>query len=90
MKPIQCPNCMEWNERRARICISCKMILKYESYTDALQNEENRDAEIEKLKENFNKEIQALREQLAIVMKKQISELLNRLKPEIVREALSL
>jgi hypothetical protein len=81
---------MEWNERRARICISCKMILKYESYTDALQNEENRDAEIEKLKENFNKEIQALREQLAIVMKKQISELLNRLKPEIVREALSL
>jgi len=48
-----------------------------------------RDTEIETLKKNFDKEIHALREQVANDMKKQFSELLSRLKSQIVREGMS-
>jgi len=89
LKPIQCPNCMEWNERLARFCISCKMIIKYDTYMDSVQHQEMRDTEIETLKKNFDKEIHALREQVANDMKKQFSELLSRLKSQIVREGMS-
>ncbi len=39
LKPIQCPNCLESNEKQARFCISCKMILKYDAYTQTLEQQ---------------------------------------------------
>jgi hypothetical protein len=80
---------MEWNEKLARFCISCKMILRYDTYVDSLQHQE-RNADIEILKKDFEQEIQALREEVANDIKKQFLELLSRLKPEIVKEGMSI
>jgi integrase len=51
LKPIQCPNCLESNDRRARFCISCKMILRYDVYTETLEEQKKKESEIGLLKQ---------------------------------------
>jgi hypothetical protein len=88
LRPIQCPNCLEPNERQARFCTSCKMILKYDAYTETLEQQEKKQEEIQALKQSFNKEMVTFKEQITKEVKEQVSELLIRLKPDIVKEGL--
>jgi integrase len=89
LKPIQCPNCLESNERQARFCTSCKMILKYDAYVETLEQQQKKQQEIQALKLAFSNEMMSLKEQLSSQIKKEVAELLARLKPEIIREAIS-
>lgn len=41
MKPKQCTNCLEPNKPDASFCVKCRMILSYDAYTQAM--EENQD-----------------------------------------------
>jgi hypothetical protein len=68
LKPIQCPNCLESNERQARFCTCCKMILKYDAYIGTLEEQKKQDLEIQELmkQESLNSEaITALSDGLA-------------------------
>jgi hypothetical protein len=58
LKPIQCPNCLESNERQARFCTSCKMILKYDAYVGTLEEQKSKALEIQQLmkQESLNAE----------------------------------
>src|SRR5206468_7798722 len=89
LKPTQCPNCSESNERQARFCTSCKMILKYDAYIETLERQEKKQEEIQALKLGFNNQIMKMKEQLSSQIKKEVADLLTRLKPEIIREGLS-
>lgn len=79
LKPIRCPNCNELNNKETRICVSCKMILKYDAYTETLDEKESKEKEILMLKESFNNEILKLKGQITEDLRKELKELLIRL-----------
>jgi integrase len=50
LKPRHCPNCNESNIPASKFCIKCKMILSYDSYTETLQKQKQKDNDIDELK----------------------------------------
>ena len=83
-----CSNCNEPNIACQKFCSNCKMIMSYDAYKETLKEQEDNLNEIRNLKDSFNKEMKALKEQVSTDVRKQISELLLRLKPEIVQEGI--
>ena len=51
LKPKYCPNCNESNIPESKFCIKCKMILSYDSYTETIEKQKEKDNDIEELKE---------------------------------------
>jgi integrase len=63
LQPAYCPNCNEPNKRDSRFCLKCKMILSYNSYTDTLEKQKEKDDQIKTLiekQEKFEQLIQTL------------------------------
>ena len=50
LKPRYCPNCNECNKSESKFCISCKMVLSIDSYTETLEKQKEKDNDIEELK----------------------------------------
>lgn len=55
LTPIHCPNCRESNKPSERFCISCKTVLKYDSYTEISDEKMKKDGILEKLLEKQEK-----------------------------------
>ncbi len=85
-----CPNCMESNTIDARFCASCKMVLKYDTYTDTLEEQKRKESEIQLMKDNFQKEAIMMHEEIKREIKLQVAQLFTKIKPEIIREGISL
>jgi F0F1-type ATP synthase membrane subunit b/b' len=66
------------------------MILKYDAYTETLEQQQRKQEEIQALRESFNKEMIKLKEKITKDVKKEVTELLVRLKPDIIKEGLLL
>jgi F0F1-type ATP synthase membrane subunit b/b' len=66
------------------------MILSYQEYAATLEERKAKESEIHLLKESLNQEIETMKKQVTRDVKKQVSDLLTRLKPEIIREGISL
>jgi len=62
---------------------------KLEEKARQIEQLQKKQEEIQALKEGFNNEMIKLKEQVSSQVKKEVSELLTRLKPEIIREGLS-
>jgi integrase len=63
LQSTYCPNCNEPNKRDSRFCSKCKMILSYNSYTDTLEKQKEKDDQIKTLiekQEKFEQLIQTL------------------------------
>jgi integrase/recombinase XerD len=63
MKPKQCPDCSESNKIDSKFCFKCRMVLSYDAYTEAVeQNEKQSDkiAKMEEKQEKFEMVIQSL------------------------------
>ena len=63
LKLKQCPNCQEPNKPESKFCSKCKMILSYDSYTDTLEKQKEKDEILKKLiekQEKFELLIQSL------------------------------
>ena len=54
LTPISCPNCGESNKPKERFCISCKLVLKYESYSEVIKSQSEREDEINTIKQRFS------------------------------------
>jgi integrase len=52
LKPRHCPNCNESNIPASKFCIKCKMVLAYDSYTETLEKQKEKDNDIEDLKKS--------------------------------------
>jgi hypothetical protein len=48
-----CPNCNEPNKPDGRFCFKCKMVLSYDSYTETLEKEKEKESEIQTMKEQI-------------------------------------
>jgi len=80
LKSKQCPNCFEPNRQDNRFCIKCKMILSYDSYTEARNGDKQKiqklEKDIETVKEGMNK----------IFLLIQQNPLLVKVKPEVLEK----
>ena len=64
LKSRDCPNCKESNKPESKFCIKCKMILSYDSYTETLEIQEEKDDEIKNMKSQLN----AIQEQMNLLL----------------------
>lgn len=51
LKPIQCPNCNEPNKIDSGFCVRCRMILVYSEYMETMSQEEQKEKELQLLKD---------------------------------------
>jgi hypothetical protein len=80
-----CPSCKELNKQDSRFCVSCKMVLTYDAYNETLEKEQKRESEIQNLKDRYDQDIKAVREQMnQIMMMVQRNPRLVNIKPEVL------
>jgi integrase len=58
LKSKYCPNCNEPNKNESKFCGKCKMVLSYDSYTETIEKQNEKESEIQIMK----KQIQILTE----------------------------
>jgi integrase len=54
LKSKQCPNCNEPNKPDSKFCAKCRMVLTYNAYTETLENQKEKEDELQTIKEQFN------------------------------------
>lgn len=55
LSPKICPNehCREPNTQDARFCSKCKMIMSFEGYQEALQKQQEKESEVQLLRQKY-------------------------------------
>jgi hypothetical protein len=64
LKPKQCPNCSEPNKPDSKFCVKCRMVLTYDAYSETLEKQQERDSEVQILKQKYEQDINAMREEM--------------------------
>ena len=64
LKPKQCPNCNEPNKPDGKFCAKCRMVLTYDAYNETLEKEQEKDTEVQKLKEKYEQDMRSMREEM--------------------------
>ena len=54
LKSKLCPHCSEPNKPDAQFCMKCKMVLSYNSYKSALEENQRRENEVKSIREEMN------------------------------------
>jgi integrase len=75
MKPTQCPNCREPNKADSRFCSSCRMILSYDAYTEALEEKAQKESEVKTLAEKYERDMKQMREDVEIKLNKILAKI---------------
>jgi hypothetical protein len=63
LKPKQCPNCNEPNKPDSKFCAKCRMVLTYDAYNETLEKQQEKESEVQKLREKYEQDIKAMREE---------------------------
>jgi integrase/recombinase XerD len=50
LNPKICPNCNEGNTQDAKFCAKCRMVLTYDAYNETVENQKEKDNEIQNMK----------------------------------------
>jgi integrase len=87
MKPKQCPNCNQPNKPDSRFCAKCRMVLTYDAYNETLEKQQEKESEVQKLREKYEQDIKTIREETNQQFKQimsmiQQNPLLAHVKPE--------
>ena len=53
LRPKQCPNCSEPNKPDSKFCNKCRMVLTYDAYTETLENQKEKEDDLEVLKQQM-------------------------------------
>ena len=53
LRPKQCPNCDEPNKPDSKFCAKCRMVLTYDAYSETIEGKDQKDNEIQRLKEQM-------------------------------------
>jgi integrase len=89
LRPKQCPNCNEPNKPDGKFCAKCRMVLTYDAYNETLDMQHEKETEVQKLKEEYEKNMKSMREEMnqqftqIISMMQQYPQLAN-IKPEVL------
>ena len=54
MQPVLCPNCAEPNKTDSKFCAKCRMILSYNEYLGSIENQKQKENEIEEIKNEIS------------------------------------
>ena len=55
LNPKICPNCDEGNTQDAKFCSKCKMIMSFDGYQEVLQEQQDKDKDLQSVKERMGK-----------------------------------
>jgi integrase len=75
LNPKKCPNCSEGNTQDAKFCCKCKMIMSFDGYQEVLQEQQEKDKDLQSVKDRM-----ASIENVLVA----IQPLLQNLKPEML------
>ena len=75
LNPRMCPNCNEGNTQDAKFCSKCKMLMSFDGYQEVLQEQQDKDKDLQSVKERM-----ASIENVLVA----IQPLLQNLKPEML------
>ena len=53
LKPKQCPNCNEPNKPDSKFCVKCRMVLTYDAYNETVEEKQDKDREVQSLKDQM-------------------------------------
>jgi integrase/recombinase XerD len=53
LKPKQCPNCNEPNKHDSKFCVKCMMVLTYDAYNETVEEKQDKDREVQSLKDQM-------------------------------------
>jgi integrase len=53
LNPKICPNCNEGNTQDARFCAKCRIVLTYDAYSETIERQQEKDSEVQRLKEQM-------------------------------------
>ena len=53
LRSKQCPNCSEPNKPDSKFCAKCRMVLTYDAYSETLEKEQQKESEVQNLKEKY-------------------------------------
>ena len=89
LRPKQCPNCNEPNKPDGKFCAKCRMVLTYDAYNETLEKEQEKKTEVQKLKEEYEKNMKSMREEMnqqftQIISMIQQNHQLAYIKPEVL------
>jgi integrase len=64
LRPKQCPNCSEPNKPDSKFCTKCRMVLTYDAYSETLENQKEKDAEVRVLQKKYEEDMKSIREEM--------------------------
>jgi integrase len=64
LRPKQCPNCSEPNKPDSKFCAKCRMVLTYDAYSETLEEQQEKESEVQVLKQKYEQDIKAVREEM--------------------------
>jgi hypothetical protein len=67
LNPKICPNCNEGNTVDSKFCAKCKMIMSYEGYQEALENQKEKENKLTAMEKQFNSMQSQIQTLLSIV-----------------------
>jgi integrase/recombinase XerD len=70
-----CPNCSEPNKPDSKFCAKCRMVLTYDAYNETLEKQQEKDSEIQRLREKQEQDMKLMREE----MENKIQQILARI-----------
>ena len=82
---LNCPRCSLVNAVDNKYCLKCSYPLIPSAFDEIKAAE---DMKIKAMEEKYNQDMKAMREEMKEEMKNQITQMIIRLKPEIVKEGL--
>ena len=68
LKPKQCPNCGDesTNKPDAKFCVKCRMVLTYDAYNETIEEKQQKESELQKLKEKQEQDMRLMREEMEV------------------------
>ncbi len=60
----QCPNCNEPNKPDSKFCAKCRMVLTYDAYSETLEKQQEKDSEVQVLKQKYEQDMDAMRKEM--------------------------
>jgi integrase len=64
LRPKQCPNCNEPNKPDSKFCAKCRMVLNYDAYNETLENQREKESEVQRLQEKYEQDMKTMREEM--------------------------
>jgi predicted nucleic acid-binding Zn ribbon protein len=64
LKNKHCPKCSEPNKPDSKFCAKCRMVLTYDAYSETLENQKEKESEVQILKEKYEQDMKSVREEM--------------------------